>query len=218
MSVCKQFRSSRAIRKTKEEAALTRESVLQAALRVFSRQGYAASTLEDIAREAGVTRGAIYWHFQGKAELYQTLLAQGSQKPLQLLDEVSSAALSPTEMLRRLFIRLLEDIEEDETFQAITELTLFKSEPGIVDAQGEGLAQKYQGTQAFAQQLAQILHRGIDAGELRADLDIQVTSLAFTALLNGVLLVWLQSAKTFSLKLFAPSLADTYLQGILASS
>lgn len=192
--------------------------MLRAALHVFSRQGYAASTLEDIAKEAGVTRGAIYWHFQGKAELYQTLLAEGSQKPFQLLDEISSAGYSPAEALRRLIVRSLEYIEEDEVFQATVELTLFKSEPGIVDTQGEGLAQKYQGATAFAQQLEQILRAGMVSGEFSADLDTQVTALAFNALINGVLLVWLQSSKTFSLKHIAGSLADTYLKGITARS
>ena len=64
------------MRRTKEDAALTRETVLDAALAVFSRQGYAATTLDHIAQEAGVTRGAIYWHFGGKAELYNTLLEE----------------------------------------------------------------------------------------------------------------------------------------------
>ncbi|BCL78751.1 DNA-binding transcriptional repressor AcrR [Ktedonobacteria bacterium brp13] len=196
----------------------TRENVLRAALHVFSRQGYTASTLEDIAKEAGVTRGAIYWHFQGKAELYRTLLAQGSQKPFQLLGEISSAGYSPTETLHHLIKRLLEYIEEDKTFQATIELTLFKSEPGIIDVQGEGLTQKYQGTLAFAQQLEQIFHAGIASGEFRADLDIQVTALAFNALINGLLVVWLQSSKTFSLKEVADALAYTYLRGITICS
>ncbi len=57
------------MRKTKEEAAETRQALLRAALAVFSRQGYAATRLEDVAHEAGVTRGAIYWHFKSKADL-----------------------------------------------------------------------------------------------------------------------------------------------------
>ncbi len=192
--------------------------MLQAALHVFSRKGFAASTLDDIAKEAGVTRGAIYWHFQGKAELYLTLLAEGSQKPFQLLDEIASAEYSPGEALRQLFMRFLHSIEEDEAFQAITELLLLKSEPGIVDAKAEGMAQKYQGATAFAQQLEQILRRGIVSGEFRADLDVQVTALAFNALINGVILVWLQSSKTFSLKQIAAALAETYFKGILAQA
>lgn len=57
-------------RRTKEEGALTRESLLRAALAAFSTKGYAAATLEDVAAKAGITRGAIYWHFGSKAELY----------------------------------------------------------------------------------------------------------------------------------------------------
>ena len=76
------------MRRTKEEAAITREQLLSKALRVFSKMGYAATTLEDIAREAEVTRGAIYWHFGSKAELYNTLIREYSDRgasPLQLL-------------------------------------------------------------------------------------------------------------------------------------
>src|SRR5687768_7926109 len=59
----------RGVRRTKEDAAATRAAVLDASLRVFSRKGYAATRLEEVAAEAGVTRGAVYWHFADKAEL-----------------------------------------------------------------------------------------------------------------------------------------------------
>ncbi len=203
------------IRKTKEETALTRENILRAALQVFSRQGYAASTLEDIAREAGVTRGAVYWHFRGKAELYRTLLAEGSLRPLDVLNDIFSAGYSPAETLRRMLVRSLEFIEEDEIWQQIIELTLFKSEPGIVDSAGEGLEQKYQGAMKFAHRIEQLLREGVASGEIRADLDIQTAALSINALINGVILVWLQSSKAFSLKSLAASLADTYLNGVL---
>ncbi|MCL4562239.1 MAG: TetR family transcriptional regulator, partial [Chloroflexi bacterium] len=58
------------MRRTKEEAAETRDLLLKSALSVFSQKGYSATTLGDVARAAGVTRGAIYWHFGSKAELY----------------------------------------------------------------------------------------------------------------------------------------------------
>ena len=50
-------------RKTKEEALETRNAILDATVRVFAAKGAANVSLADIAREAGVTRGAIYWHF-----------------------------------------------------------------------------------------------------------------------------------------------------------
>ena len=62
------------MRRTKEEAEQTRQDLLDAALTVFSQKGYTATRLEDVARAAGVTRGAIYHHFGSKAELYSALI------------------------------------------------------------------------------------------------------------------------------------------------
>lgn len=58
------------VRKTKEEAEQTRQTIIEAARRVFHEFGVVRSTLDKIARAAGVTRGAIYWHFRDKAELF----------------------------------------------------------------------------------------------------------------------------------------------------
>ena len=68
------------MKRTKEEAAITRQVLLKQALGVFSQKGYAATTLQDIAEAAELTRGAIYWHFGSKAELYNTLLREYSDK------------------------------------------------------------------------------------------------------------------------------------------
>ncbi len=58
------------VRKTKEEAEQTRLDILNAARVVFHQCGVSRSSLEKIAKAAGVTRGAIYWHFKDKAELF----------------------------------------------------------------------------------------------------------------------------------------------------
>ncbi|WP_272942305.1 TetR family transcriptional regulator [Kingella kingae] len=54
------------MRKTKEEAQKTRQHLLNAALEVFWRKGVTQASLHEIAVEAGVTRGALYWHFKNK--------------------------------------------------------------------------------------------------------------------------------------------------------
>ena len=61
-------------RKTKEEARETRNRILDAAEQVFQRQGVSRTSLADIAGEARVTRGAIYWHFKNKADLYDAMI------------------------------------------------------------------------------------------------------------------------------------------------
>ena len=60
-------------RRTKAEAEQTREAILAAAIEVFLESGVSRGTFEDIARTAGVTRGAIYWHFRDKLEIFLVL-------------------------------------------------------------------------------------------------------------------------------------------------
>ncbi|OBZ97111.1 TetR family transcriptional regulator [Pararhizobium polonicum] len=61
------------MRRTKAEAEETRNSIISAAERVFYEKGVSNATLEDVANAAGVTRGAIYWHFSNKTDLFLEL-------------------------------------------------------------------------------------------------------------------------------------------------
>ena len=56
-----------------EKKAETRELLIDAAARVFARRGFHAATVDEVAAEAGVTTGALYWHFQSKDELFLAL-------------------------------------------------------------------------------------------------------------------------------------------------
>ena len=58
------------MRRTKAEAEETRQAILAAAERVFFKKGVANSSLDEVAAAAGVTRGAIYWHFSSKTDLF----------------------------------------------------------------------------------------------------------------------------------------------------
>lgn len=62
------------MRKTKEDMLATREQILDAAFDCFYEKGPDATTLEEVAKRAGVTRGAIYWHFTDKVDLYRAVL------------------------------------------------------------------------------------------------------------------------------------------------
>src|SRR5215469_7350039 len=138
------------VKRTKEEALITREQVLQAALRVFRRKGYAATTLEEIAQDAGFTRGAIYSHFQGKAQLYQLLIQQGFLR----LNEAFEDGGTIEERLCHLFISPLAFLEEDDLTQGVIELTLFKSEVSV-SLTGDQV-RKQQGTQTLITRVVQL--------------------------------------------------------------
>jgi len=60
-------------RRTKQEAERTRDALLSAACEVFLKRGVARATLEEVAQTAGVTRGAVYWHFRDKLDLFLAL-------------------------------------------------------------------------------------------------------------------------------------------------
>ncbi len=64
------------VRKTKEDAELTRQRIIDAAREVFLARGVSKSSLEHIASKADVTRGAVYWHFKDKTEIFHALRNQ----------------------------------------------------------------------------------------------------------------------------------------------
>ena len=75
------------MRKTKAEAQKTRQYLLNAALEVFYRTGVTRSSLQAVAQEAGVTRGALYWHFKNKEDLFEALFEQHFAIFLSLLND-----------------------------------------------------------------------------------------------------------------------------------
>ena len=64
-------------RRTKAECEATRNALLDAAEAVFLEQGVSRTSLEQIARHAGMTRGALYWHFKDKDALFEAVREQG---------------------------------------------------------------------------------------------------------------------------------------------
>lgn len=202
------------MRRTKEEAAITREQLLRKALAVFSKKGYAATTLEDIAREAGVTRGAIYHHFGGKAELYNTLIREYANRGNQILGQAVSEGGSLLDILRRVFVRQLQVIEDDREMRALMELYLFQT--GLVPELEEGRQQQIDSGVGLIEMLAGIMNQGMDQGLLRSDVDPKEMARAYLAFQNGLINLWLTTPGQFSLKASAESFADVLMSGIQA--
>jgi TetR/AcrR family transcriptional regulator, acrAB operon repressor len=78
------------VRKTKEDAEITRQRIIDAAREVFFIKGVSRTSLEQIATHAGVTRGAVYWHFKNKTDLFH---AMREQVFLPLIDRMDDALL-----------------------------------------------------------------------------------------------------------------------------
>lgn len=81
----------------------TRERIQQAAIELFMRQGFANTSLQDIAGRLGLTKAALYYHFPSKAELIASVLRPAIDDVNAFLDDAERAELSPREVLERFF-------------------------------------------------------------------------------------------------------------------
>src|ERR1035437_5519093 len=107
------------VRKTKEEAQETRRAILDAAEMVFHEHGVSRTTLDEIAKAAGVTRGAVYWHFTNKAALFDALM-QRLLEPLDArLGELPSGEGNPIEPLRELTLYFFDRLVNDPSYYRI---------------------------------------------------------------------------------------------------
>ncbi len=197
------------MRRTKAEAALTRQSILRSSLAVFSTKGYAAARLDDVARMAGVTRGAVYWHFHGKPGLYQALLETYAARAGQIHQEAIRDGGTFAAIVHRWLVRLLTTVEEDRGLQATLELGLFKTED---DPELRAMRRRQLETaDEILRTLADVIRQAAARGEIRPDVSPDAAARALIGLQNGVLQQWLLNPRSFSLRDLAPALADVFL-------
>ena len=106
------------MRRCKTDAEQTRTAILDAAEHMFCEQGIAASTLEKISRRAGVTRGAVYWHFKDKIDLLRALhkCSEPSQKLL-IRMAAEQGHSDPLGLLEGAITEMLISLEQDERQQ-----------------------------------------------------------------------------------------------------
>lgn len=200
------------MRRTKEDAAITREHLLEAALLCIATKGYAGTTLDDIAREAGTTRGAIHWHFGNKAELFNTLVRERYMQAATIFRDVYAAGGSPLQQLRRLLICWFTYPEENADFRIVLQI-LLKAE--VAPELAGGIQEKMRGLRISLEHFAALIKRGIASDEIRSEVNPEVAALAVLGMVNGVTSIWLLDPAAFSLKNVAQDAVDLFLQGIV---
>lgn len=201
------------MRRTKEDAAITREHLLDAALLCFSTKGYASTTLDDIAKQAGTTRGAIHWHFGSKAELFNTLVRERYERAATIFRDVSVTGASPLQQFRQLLLRWLTYPEENADFRTVLELVLLKT--AVTPELAGGMQEKRQGQRFSLEYFAALIRKGIATGEIRQEVNPETTALAALGMVNGITGIWLGDPTAFSLKSLAQEAVDLFLKGLV---
>lgn len=185
-------------RRTKAEALETKERILDAAERIFFENGVARTSLEQIATEAQVTRGAVYWHFDSKAALLNALTARVRLPQEELIEKAANDGLSnPLELLENGAIEILRLIASDERRWRVYTIVLVRLEAGAEMA--EVLEQQRQTRARFNADIARAFERAKTTGALDARWSPDIAARMFISLLGGLLTDWLRSDRSFDL-------------------
>ncbi len=200
-------------RKTKEEAQATRCGLLDAAERLFLAQGVSRTSLQDIASAAGVTRGAVYWHFKDKSDLFNAMMDR-----VILPMEATCAGLDTTDdrpvlpFVRQLMIDLFRRVSEDEQLRRVLAISLNKMED--TDELSAVRERRVQLRQAFRDRLAGALQRAQARGEVSAAWPARSAALGLHALVDGLLQYWLLDPAAFDLRQVGAQAIDVHLAGL----
>ncbi|NPB06624.1 MAG: TetR/AcrR family transcriptional regulator [Aquificae bacterium] len=110
-----------------EKRSDTKQKILEASLKLFSKKGFKETTVKDIAREVGITEGAIYRHFTSKEEIIRELIESITRELKERLLEAINEAPSGTEALNLLVKHLLDyAFEKPESFRFLNLYHLLK--------------------------------------------------------------------------------------------
>ena len=207
------------MRKTKEEAELTRQSLMNAAEHLFIEKGLNRTTHNDIATRAGVTRGALNWHFpEGKTGILAALLERKRQMTERLaahLAQCEQRAHAPVSILRMTLIQDLESLSRDHRLQRILLLTSSRNE--FIGEFAWVNDQLDLHMQECRDMISQTFRRGMDCGEivLRNGLTPAMAASMLLSCLKGVITDWLLKQTLFELAHDSEKVVSTLLDSVV---
>lgn len=184
------------MRRTKEDSEKTRTAILLAAEELFLEKGVSHTSLEQIARAAGVTRGAVYWHFQNKAHLFNEMLNQVRLPPEQLTERLSGCDGSdPLRSLYDLCLEAVQSLLTQEKKRRI--LTILMQRCEFTEELREAQERNNAFVQMFIELCEQLFARDECRVRLHPGMTPRIASRALHALILGLFNDWLRDPRLF---------------------
>jgi TetR/AcrR family transcriptional regulator, cholesterol catabolism regulator len=188
----------------------TREGIVKAAVVLFSQQGFEATSLQDVADQAGVTKGAVYHYFKEKPDLLVAIHGRFVERQLATLQAILEENASAAEQLSRIIEELAANHDA------------YHDEVEIFDRERKQLVQpKFESVRAQRAQVEQmiddVISRGIETGEFKPLPSIRLATFAVVGMTS-----WLSQWYTATGKMTARDVgrmyADTLLHGMRNST
>lgn len=200
-------------RRTKEEAEATRQRILDKAELQFLRHGVAGTSLQDIARAAGLTRGAIYWHFANKLDLFHAMLQRVALPLEREIDRSDDPALDdPLGHIRRSYLAALRTTVSDPHARRVFEIALHK-----VEYAGDRLVVRDRRLASVRQRLQHVergLKRAARLGQVELRVPARHVAMGLHSMVGGLIQNWLLDPRAFDLLRVGTSAIDGYLAGL----
>jgi len=199
-------------RRTKEEAQATRSRILDTAERVFEERGVSGTSLNEIAKAAGLTRGAIYWHFQNKADLFNAMMERATM-PLEQADVAGfkDPDTTPAQICAG-FVDVLRRVVRDPQLRRVFDIATHKVEyVGEMDA--VRLRHLEWRNECIAD-IERVLKRAKRSGALPASVAPRSAALGLFALFDGLLMSWMLERGSFDLPRAGTQAFEIYLAGL----
>jgi AcrR family transcriptional regulator len=163
-----------------------RRVILDAAVRVFARQGFHTCRVSDIADEAGVAYGLVYHYFPSKETILDTLFLERWDVMLAAIAEAERTDLPPREKLRAIASFIVESYRHDPDLMKVIIVEVTRAANTFGRTHVDKIMQAYAG-------IGRIVEQAQSDGTFRADIDAMFAAQAFYGLIEQVLTQWIFS-------------------------
>ena len=206
-------------RRTKEEALATRHKLLDAAECLFQSQGVSRTNLQDIALRAGATRGAIYWHFKDKADLFNAMMDRVTL-PLEAAfnadekgtDGQGSANGTALQRIQQCALNALQQIVSDPQTRRVFEVATHKVEY-VEELQAVRLRHLTM-RNGFLSRIEQSIATASQQTGIQLPVSPSVAAQGLHALIDGLIQNWLLDPSGFDLLPMGQGVIRIYLNGL----
>ena len=205
------------VRRTREDAVATREQLLDAAERVFRDQGVTRTSLAEVAAEAGVTRGAVYWHFRDKADLFAAMCERATSPMDTLVEQAhgSGSGLAARHAARA--VRRLADPSHGR--RARSGGVRDHVPPSELAGELSGVAERHDRDCCHARACVEtVIARAVAPASCRAIPTPTLAMRALHAYVTGLMHEWTLDPDAYDLRTSAPALVDTFIAGLVRAS
>lgn len=201
------------MRKTKTEALKTKEHLMLAALETFYQKGIARTSLNEIAQAAGVTRGALYWHFKNKEDLFDALFQRICDDIENCMhQDATDSDEQEWSLFRRTLMHFFTRLQTNDIHYKFHSILFLKFEHTEQNAAVIDIADKHQSI--WREKITEVLTKSIAQHALSEDLDTDMAAIFIKSMLDGLIWRWLSSDKSFDLAQTAPRMIDILLDNL----